>query len=57
MTDLPDVYVEKTDDHHHTVVANKAARRLLNKSFEPRPPRWSKMADGSVLASPAFRAI
>jgi hypothetical protein len=55
---LPDVYVEKTSDNQMVVVvANKKARRLLNKSFDGNPPRWAKMADDNVLTSPEYRAI
>jgi hypothetical protein len=57
MSNLPDIYIEKTSTGQVMVVANEKARHLFNKASMGNLPQWSKMADGQLLTSPEFRAI
>jgi hypothetical protein len=54
---MPDAFTKRYGDVV-AVVANKKARRFINKSIEP-PPRWRSIADspGNVLKSPEYRAL
>jgi hypothetical protein len=54
-TDLPDAYAE-SDGNNTLVVANKKARRFLNRHFDKHPPRWDTVG-GGVFTSPQYRAI
>jgi hypothetical protein len=53
MSDLPDVYAEQGDAGNIAIVANKKARRFINKCFDAPAPRWSKTS----WAEPQYRAL
>jgi hypothetical protein len=53
--DLPEVYSEPTDSGFVTIVANKKARRFINKLFDP-PLRWNRVKGSEYLTSPKYRA-
>jgi hypothetical protein len=53
MSELPDVYAEQGDDGYTNIVANKKARRFINKCFDAPAPRWSKTS----WDDPRYRAI
>jgi hypothetical protein len=55
---LPDAFVQEGDDEHAIVlVANRKARRVLNRHFEGGPPTWLEVAGEFGVKSPACRAI
>jgi hypothetical protein len=53
---LPDVYAESGDDGYTTIVANRRARKLINKHFEKPRPLWGCVG-GDVFTSPEYRAV
>jgi hypothetical protein len=57
MNDLPDVYAEQVDDAEVVIVANKKARRLINKRFVGGRLPWSRIDGSEYLASPEDRAV
>jgi hypothetical protein len=57
MSDLPDVCTELQGDAV-VLIANKAARKVLNAGFAKPRPRWNAIAKGvTCFKSPEYRAL
>jgi hypothetical protein len=55
--ELPDAAVVPSEEKGHSfLVANKRARRELNKHFEKPRPVW-RQAEGGDLSSPRYRSL